>query len=63
MKKYINNNNKGYQGKKNGYQGRVYPPGYLDKLYANYNLPNDSVENYKKSNEITNLNDLIENND
>ena len=61
--KYINNNNKGYQGKKNGYQGRVYPPGYLDKLYANYNLPNDSVENYKKSNEITNLNDLIENND
>lgn len=61
--KYINNNNKGYQGKKNTYQGRVYPPGYLDKLYANYNSPNDSVEDYKKANGITNLNDLIENND
>ena len=60
--KYINNNYKGYQGKKNTYQGRVYPPGYLDKLYANYNSPNDSVEDYKKSNGITNLNDLIENN-
>lgn len=61
--KYINNNNKGYQGKKNTYQGRVYPHGYLDKLYANYNSPNDNVEDYKKSNGITNLNDLIENND
>ena len=61
--KYINNNNKGYQGKENGYQGRIYPPGYLDKLYANYNSPNDSVEDYKKSKRITNLNDLIENND
>lgn len=61
--KYINNNYKSYQGKKSGYQGRVYPPGYLDKLYANYNSPNDSVEDYKKSNGITSLNDLIENND
>ena len=61
--KYINNNNKGYQGKKNTYQGRDYPPGYLDKLYANYNLSDDSVEDHKKSNGITNLNDLIENND
>ena len=60
---HINNNYKGYQGKKNTYQGRVYPPGYLDKLYANYNSPNDSVEDYKKSNGITNLNDLIENNE
>lgn len=34
--KYINNNYKGYQGKKGGYQGRTYPPGYLDKLYANH---------------------------
>ena len=61
--KYINNNYKSYQSKKSGYQGRVYPPGYLDKLYVNYNLPNDSVEDYKKSNGITNLDDLIENND
>ena len=34
--KYINNNYKDYQGKKSGYQGRTYPPGYLDKLYANH---------------------------
>ena len=34
--KYINNNYIGYQGKKSGYQGRTYPAGYLDKLYANY---------------------------
>ena len=34
--KYINNNYIGYQGKKSGYQGRTYPPGYLDKLYANH---------------------------
>ena len=34
--KYINNNHKGYQCKKSGYQGRTYPPGYLDKLYANH---------------------------
>ena len=61
--KYINNNYKSYQGKKSGYQGRIYPPGFLNKLYANYNSPNDSVEDYKKSNGITNLNDLIENND
>lgn len=61
--KYINNNYKGYQGKKSGYQGRNYPPGYLDKLYANYNPPDDSIEDYKKSNGITNLNDLIENKD
>ena len=63
INKYINNNNKGYQGKKNTYQGRDYPPGYLDKLYANYNLSDDSVEDHKRSNGITNLNDLIENND
>ena len=35
----------------------------LDKLYANYNISDDSVENHKNSNGITNLNDLIENND
>ena len=63
INKYINNNNKGYQGKKNTYQGRIYPPGFLNKLYANYNSPNDSVEDYKKSNGITSLNDLIENKD
>lgn len=34
--KCINNNYIGYQGKKSGYQGRTYPPGYLDKLYANH---------------------------
>lgn len=34
--KYINNNYIGYQGKKSGYQGRTYPPGYLDKLYVNH---------------------------
>ena len=34
--KYINNNYIGYQGKKSGYQGRTYPPRYLDKLYANH---------------------------
>lgn len=58
-----NNNYKSYQGKKSGYQGRIYPPGFLNKLYANYNSPNDSVEDYKKSNGITSLNDLIENKD
>lgn len=61
--KYINNNYKSYQGKKSGYQGRIYPPGFLNKLYANYNSPNDSVEDYKKAKGITNLDDLIENND
>lgn len=35
--KYINNNYNGYQGKKSGYKGRIYPPGYLDILYANSN--------------------------
>lgn len=35
--KYINNNYKGYQDKKSGYKGRTYPPGYLDRLYANRN--------------------------
>lgn len=45
--KYINNNYKCYKEKKNGYQGRVYPPGYLDKLYANYNCSNDRIEDYK----------------
>ena len=34
--KYINNNYIGYQGKKSGYQGRIYPTEYLDKLYANH---------------------------
>ena len=58
-----NNKYKSYQGKKSGYQGRIYPPGFLNKLYANYNSPNDSVEDYKKANGITNLDDLIENND
>lgn len=57
-----NNNYKGYQGKKNSYQGRTYPPGYLEKLYANYNPADDSIE-YKESNGITNLNDLIDNKD
>lgn len=61
--KYINNNYKGYQGKKSDYKGRTYPPGYLDRLYANYNGENDSFEDYKKSNGITSLNDLIENKD
>jgi hypothetical protein len=61
--KYINNNYKGYQGKKNGYQGRTYPPGYLDKLYANYIPPDDSIKDYKETNRITDLNDLIENKD
>lgn len=63
INKYINNNYKSYQGKKSGYQGRIYPPGFLNKLYANYNSPNDSVEDYKESNGITSLNDLIENKD
>ena len=35
--KYINNNYKGYQGKKSGYKGRTYPPEYLDRLYVNRN--------------------------
>lgn len=61
--KYINNNYKCYQGKKNGYQGRNCPPGYLDRLYANYDVASDSFEDYKKSNGITSLNDLIENKD
>ena len=33
--KYINNNYKGYQNKKVGYKGRVYPEEFLDSLYAN----------------------------
>ena len=33
--KYINNNYKNYQGKKSGYQGRIYPPGFLNKKIIN----------------------------
>jgi len=33
--KYINNNYNSYQSKNQKYQGRTYPPGSLDKLYAN----------------------------
>ena len=33
--KYINNNYNSYQSKNQKYQGRTYPPGYLEKLYAN----------------------------
>ena len=40
------------QGKKRDYQGRTYPPGFLDKLYANYNSTNGSVENYKNQTEL-----------
>lgn len=42
--KYINNNYKGYQWRKSSYQGRTYPPGYLDNLYANKNLADNSVK-------------------
>ena len=33
--KYINNNYKSSQNKNQNYQGRNYPPGFLEKLYAN----------------------------
>ena len=33
--KYINNNYNSYQNKNQKYQGRTYPPGSLEKLYAN----------------------------
>lgn len=33
--KYINNNYNSYQSKNQKYQGRTYPPGALEKLYAN----------------------------
>ena len=39
--KYINNNYKSSQNKNQNYQGRNYPPGFLDKLYANNSLIND----------------------
>lgn len=32
-------------------------------LYANKDLINEDIEDYKESNGITNLNDLIENNE
>ena len=42
--KYINNNYKSSQNKNQNYQGRKYPPGFLDKLYANNSLISDSDE-------------------
>ena len=42
--KYINNNYNSYQSKNQKYQGRTYPPGFLDKLYANNSLISDSDE-------------------
>ncbi|MEE0866635.1 MAG: replication initiator protein A [Clostridia bacterium] len=39
--KYINNNYKSSQSKNQKYQGRTYPPGFLDKLYTNNSLIND----------------------
>ena len=39
--KYINNNYKSSQNKNQNYQGRNYPPGFLDKLYTNNSLIND----------------------
>ncbi len=62
--KYKNNNiynNTGCQNRKSGYQGRNYPPGYLNKLYANYVPPDNRLEEYKTANGITNLNNLIKN--
>lgn len=58
----IINNNKGAHKEKN-YQGRIYPPEFFETLYANKDLINGDIENYKESNGITNLNDLIENNE
>lgn len=57
----IINNNKGVKEK--NYQGRVYPPEFFETLYANKDLINGNVEDCKESNGITNLNDLIENNE
>ena len=42
--KYIKNNYNSYQSKNQKYQGRTYPPGFLDKLYANNCLISDSNE-------------------
>ena len=42
--KYINNNYNSYQSKNQKYQGRTYPPGFLNKLYANNSLISDSDE-------------------
>lgn len=42
--KYINNNYNSYQSKNQKYQGRTYPHGFLDKLYANNSLISDSDE-------------------
>ena len=42
--KYINNNYNSYQSKNQNYQGRTYPPGFLNKLYANNSLISDSDE-------------------
>ena len=58
----IINNNKGAH-KENSYHGRVYPPEFFETLYANKDLINGNVEDCKESNGITNLNDLIENNE
>lgn len=58
----IINNNKG-ACKGNNYQGRIYPPEFFETLYANKDLINGDFEDYKESNRITNLNDLIENNE
>ena len=58
----IINNNKGARKEKN-YQGRIYPPEFFETLYANKDLINEDIEDYKESNGITNLNDLIENNE
>ena len=41
--KYINNNYTSYQSKNKNYQGRTYPPGFLDKLYANNSLISDET--------------------
>lgn len=58
----IINNNKGARKEKN-YQGRIYPPEFFETLYANKDLINGNIEDNKESNGITNLNDLIENNE
>lgn len=58
----IINNNKGAR-KENNYHGRVYPPEFFETLYANKDLINGNVEECKETNGITNLNDLIENNE
>ena len=48
--KYKNNNiynNTGIQNRKFGYKGRTYPAEDLNKLYANYEPPNNKIEKYK----------------